>query len=205
MKRFHPLAALLLFVSLFSVPALAGDPPDPMQAVKSSLDRIIAALTSEDASAERRKKIADIFYENFDIVGLAQMTLKSEWKSLDDAQKTLFARKFSEFVLAFYSGKLETYNNNKIEYEGVELKSSGSKAVVNTLIEYQNTMAKVSYSLRLKENQWLIYDVEIEGVRLTSQYRTQFIDVLTKSGFETLMAELDKLIAQYNQPAEAKP
>jgi len=38
--------------------------------------------------------------------------------------------------------------------------------------------------------QWLVYDVVIEGVSLISNYRTQFNKIITTSSFQELMKKM---------------
>jgi phospholipid transport system substrate-binding protein len=120
----------------------------------------------------------------------------SSWRELEMGQKVTFTEKYSEFVLSFYLDKLEGYDGNKIEVGEPEFKSKGKKAIVPTGIEFQGKMAQLKYSMILGENSWKIYDVEVEGVRLSSTYRNQFQDVLRKSDFDGLISELDRLISQ---------
>ena len=124
-------------------------------------------------------------------------TLKSDFKDLTDQQKSDFSQKFARFVLEFYLDKLDKYDRNKIEFVGEDIK--GSRATVMTLLEYQGKMAKVNYSMTQKGNKWLVYDFEVEGVRLSSTYRSQFSKVLKEKGFDGLMTELNKLLNKYKK------
>lgn len=164
--------------------------------VKGSVDEIINVIETmkKGDKEKRRAKISSVFYESFDPVRLTAMTLKSSWKELDNDQKKAFTKKYSEFVLSFYANKLESYNNNKVVYSKEEYKSGGKKAVVFTMVEFEGAMAKVNYSLAFKNDAWKIYDVEVEGVRLTSTYRSQFQSLLKKKSFEKVLEEMDKLI-----------
>jgi len=60
-------------------------------------------------------------------------------------------------------------------------------------------MAKVNYSMSSKNGKWLVYDFEVEGVRLSSTYRSQFAKVLKEKGFDGLMGELNRLLNKYKK------
>ena len=81
---------------------------------------------------------------------------------------------------------------------------NGKKAIVPTQVEVQGNMAELKYSCILNKEGWRIYDVEVEGVRLSTTYRNQFSDVLEKNKFSGLMAELDRLIEQAGQKTSEK-
>lgn len=188
-KRAALLAALLLSASVLAA--------SPQEIVKKAVSKVLHTLDSKKSKKEKRQIITEIYHNNFDLEKMASNTLKSDYKKLDDAQKKDFAEKFGRFVLEFYLDKIDKYERNKIEFVGEEIK--GSRATVMTLLEYQGKMAKVNYTMTQKGDQWLVYDFEVEGVRLSSTYRSQFAKVLKENEFDGLMGELNKLLAKYKK------
>lgn len=192
---FIPMQRAALVAALFlSVSALAAS---PQEIVKKAVSKVLHTLDSKKSKKEKRQIITEIYHNNFDLEKMAANTLKSDYKKLDDAQKKEFADKFGRFVLEFYLDKIDKYERNKIEFVGEEIK--GSRATVMTLLEYQGKMAKVNYTMTQRGDQWLVYDFEVEGVRLSSTYRSQFAKVLKENEFEGLMGELNKLLAKYKK------
>jgi phospholipid transport system substrate-binding protein len=182
-------------VSAFIVTsALSAGPQDEL---KKAVTQVLKTLDSKKSIKEKRSIISGIYNENFDLEKMASNTLKSEYKKLDDSEKKQFAQKFGKFVLEFYLDKIDKYNRNKVEFIGEETK--GSRAVVKTLLEYQGKMASVNYFMAERDGRWLVYDFEVEGVRLSSTYRSQFAKVLKEQGAEGLNRELDKLLAKYRK------
>ncbi|HNA80299.1 MAG TPA: ABC transporter substrate-binding protein [Turneriella sp.] len=169
----------------------------PQEDLKKAVTQVLKTLDSKKSVKEKRSIISGIYNENFDLEKMASNTLKSEYKKLDDGEKKQFAQKFGKFVLEFYLDKIDKYNRNKVEFVGDETK--GNRAVVKTLLEYQGKMANVNYFMTEKEGRWMVYDFEVEGVRLSSTYRSQFAKVLKEQGSEGLSRELDKLLAKYRK------
>lgn len=188
-KRAALASALLLSVSVFAA--------SPQEIVKKAVSKVLHTLDSKKSKKEKRQIITEVYHNNFDLEKMASNTLKSDYRKLDDAQKKEFAEKFGRFVLEFYLDKIDKYERNKIEFAGEEVK--GNRATVLTLLEYQGKMAKVNYMMTQKGEQWLVYDFEVEGVRLSSTYRSQFAKVLKENEFEGLMGELNKLLAKYKK------
>ncbi len=188
-KRIALAAALLFSVSVFAT--------SPQEIVKKAVSKVLHTLDSKKSKKEKRQIITEVYHSNFDLEKMAANTLKSDYKKLDDAQKKEFADKFGRFVLEFYLDKIDKYERNKIEFAGEEIK--GNRATVMTLLEYQGKMAKVNYMMTQKGEQWRVYDFEVEGVRLSSTYRSQFAKVLKENEFEGLMGELNKLLAKYKK------
>ena len=186
--------AAILVSALFFTGAVSAGPQDEL---KKAVTQVLKTLDSKKSVKEKRSIISGIYDENFDLQKMASNTLKSEYKKLDDGEKKQFAQKFGRFVLEFYLDKIDKYNRNKVEFIGDETK--GNRAVVKTLLEYQGKMANVNYFMTEKGGRWLVYDFEVEGVRLSSTYRSQFAKVLKEQGYKGLSGELDKLIAKYRK------
>ncbi len=207
----HPLlrAGLLCAALLMAVAPIRSEAPAPLDELKAQVDRILDIMDKVKDTAARHQKLSDIYHEVFDAVAMAQTTLKSDWKKLKDPEREVFSKKFADFVFSFYMSKLENYEKKsegglarpKIEYEGAEMKSD-TRSVVKTAVDYKGTPAKIFYSMRLKDGHWRIYDVEVEGIRLSSQYRSQFHTVLVRNGFKGLELELDRLSAKSPEELE---
>lgn len=191
----------LFKAGFFSLTILVGWQPvtagTPKQDLKKAVSEVLQILESKKAKKEKRAAIAVIYDANFDFDKMGSNTLKSDYKKLSEEQKKSFNERFSRFVLEFYLDKIDKYNRNKIEFEGEEIK--GQRATVFTLLEYQGKMAKVNYSMTPKGDKWLVYDFEVEGVRLSSTYRSQFAKVFKEKGFEGLMGELNRLLNKYKK------
>lgn len=190
------LTGKIIFAVLLS-PCFSAFAANPQDDLKVAVTQVLKILDGKKSKKEKHKAISEIYYANFDLDKMGSNTLKSDYKSLDDEQKKDFSERFGRFVLEFYMDKLDQYDRNKIEFVGEEVK--GSRATVLTLLEYQGKMAKVNYSMIQKDGRWLVYDFEVEGVRLSSTYRSQFAKVVKEKGFDGLMTELNKLLAKYKK------
>jgi len=181
------LAALCFVGSLTAV--------SPQEDLKTTISQVLKILDGKKSKKDKKHAIAQIYYAHFDLERMGANTLKSDYKTLSDEQRKEFSKKFGKFVLVFYLDKLDKYEKNKIQFIGDEIK--GNRATVSTLLEYQGKMARVNYSMLQKGERWFVYDFEVEGVRLSSTYRSQFAKVLKEKGYEGIDRELDKLLAKY--------
>jgi len=170
----------------------------PIEDLKSTVTQVIEILESKKSLKAKRSAISEVYYKNFDSEKLAQTTLKSEYKQLSDDEKKKFAERYSRFVLVFYLDKIDKYNRNKVEFVGDEIRDNKT-AIAKTLFEYQGKMANVNYFMKEKDGRWMIYDFEIEGVKLSTTYRSQFSKVLRERGYDGLIVEIDRLLAKYKQ------
>jgi len=190
-------------------PAAAGLPTDQL---KGAIDRVVKvledpSLKSEDRRADRRRAVRKIADEIFDFPEIARRSLARHWTPLTDRQRAEFVSLFSDLLERSYISKIELYGGEKIAY-GTE-RIDGDLAVVPTRIIAKNgTDVPVDYRMLKRGDKWLVYDVNIEGVSLVSNYRTQFNKIIQTASYNELVQKLrtkqEELAADDHSKAPAK-
>ncbi len=97
-----------------------------------------------------------------------------------------------------YIGQLENYSGETVEYVGERIKEE--KAQVSTLIQSRGVKYPVHYIMKNKNNKWMVYDINIEGVSLVRNYRAEFKSIIRKEKFEGLI----KVIEDKNKSFEVQ-
>ena len=184
-------AVMLLVFALSGRVALASVAHDQL---KVSMDKLIAVLQDEalkapDKKDERRAKIFGVLEERFDFRAMGQRALGANWKTLSQEEKDQFVPAFSKLLKNSYVLKIERYTNEKIDFK--DERPKGKYYYIYTDIISGDKTIPINYSLYQKGDQWLVYDVVIEGVSLVKNYRTQFNQILKKDKFPGLMDKLN--------------
>ena len=91
-----------------------------------------------------------------------------------------------------YIAKIETYSGEKVVFKKSAL--HGNKAIVYSELVRKNVETPVNYKLKNSDDRWMVYDVEVEGVSLVNNYRTQFASILDKENFAGLLARLEEKV-----------
>jgi phospholipid transport system substrate-binding protein len=159
------------------------------------VDAIIGIL--KDASLDKpvkREKIRAVIAERFDFRAMSQSTLATNWKKASQEQQQQFVTLFGELIQNTYIGRVEAYTNERIKYPGEKI--TNNRAVVDTLILTANAEIPVTYKLYLKQARWLVYDVNIEGVSLISNYRNSYQEIVRKEGFNGLLAKMEEKVKE---------
>jgi phospholipid transport system substrate-binding protein len=193
MARMTRALALLAATVMWLLPgdALAGPPTDH---VRSSIDRVLQILSDpelkKDAkTAERRTAIRAVANEIFDFTEISQRSLARHWAARTPTEREEFVRLFGDLLEHSYITKIEAYSGEKIQYAGEV--ADGDQAVVKTrIVTKQGTEIPVDYRMFVKESRWRAYDVNIEGVSLVANYRTQFNTVIQRNGYNDLVTKL---------------
>ena len=188
MKRSRWLVSLVLMVWCWSViPALAES---PKEFVKGILDQVMAiqtdpALAGEAHEAQRARQIHQIIARSFDFPFMAKDALGSASGHLNQEFVTtfsyLFQDSYTRMVVQFLQKENITYNREKLE---------GSKARVDTTIVRPNESIPVTYLMHQAGGGWLLYDVNVDGVSILENYRTQFAQAIRTKGFGFLLERM---------------
>jgi len=196
--RYYQTALIgLLSLTLLAPAAWAGAPTDQL---KSRVDEVIRMLEDpglKDQPAERRERVRKIAEEIFDYPDTARRSLGPHWTARTPQEKEEFTRLFSDLLDRSYVSKIDLYQGEKVKYVGETV--TGPEAVVKTTIATKSgTEIPIDYRMHLKDAQWRVYDVIIEGVSLVSNYRTQFNKIVQTESYVSLV---QKLKARGSQPA----
>jgi phospholipid transport system substrate-binding protein len=184
--------------------ASAGPPTDQ---VRGSIDRVLKVLSDpelkkEAKTAERRVMIRSVANEIFDFTEISQRSLARHWTARTPAERQEFVQLFGDLLEHSYITKIETYSGEKIQYAGEV--PDGDQAVVKTrIVTKQGIEIPVDYRMFLKAERWRAYDVNIEGVSLVANYRTQFNTVIQRAGYPDLVTKLKAKQAERPGPREA--
>ena len=198
---------MLMFLTLGTVlafPAYGNAETSPVQTVHESVDAILGLLRDDTLDQDdRRARIRAHINTRFDFDAMSQRTLATNWKKATAQERDKFIHLFSQLIENTYIGKIEAYTNEKVEYPGEKVR--GKKALVETLIIAASADIPVDYKLYKKGDDWLVYDVIIEGVSLVSNYRSSYQEIVKKEGFDGLLAKMQEKIDELNNPSPEEP
>lgn len=173
----------------------------PIQTVQTAVDAILGILTNETLDKEeKRTKMRAIINKRFDFRAMSQSTLATNWKKASKDEQQQFVGLFTQLIQNSYIGKVEAYTSETVEYPAEKIK--GKRAVVDTLIITSSTEIPVNYKVYLKNDEWRVYDVVIEGVSLISSYRSTYQQIVKKDGFPGLFVKMEEKLKELeNQPS----
>jgi phospholipid transport system substrate-binding protein len=176
--------------------------------LKGAIDRVVTTLESpalkgDGKVAERRSAVRKIANEIFDFGEIARRSLGRYWQPLSEPQRSEFVGLFGDLLERSYISKIELYGGEKIIYNGERV--DGDLATVSTKIITKNgTEVPVDYRLFRRGDRWMIYDVNIEGISLVSNYRTQFNKIIQTSGYNTLVDRMKTKQTEFLEEAAKK-
>ncbi|HJV67321.1 MAG TPA: ABC transporter substrate-binding protein [Geomonas sp.] len=177
------LAAVLVVSNAFATPT---------EDVKKTVDEVVRIVTSKDMKMheqKRRQSLKKCIGAIFDYGEMARRSLGKNWNQRSAAEKKRFTELFATLLENSYAGKIESYNNEKIIYLK-ETADGDFSEVKSKVITQKRDEYSLDYRLQKENGRWMVYDVVIEGVSLTANYRGQFNKIISASGYPELVRKL---------------
>ena len=191
MKSAISTVLVLFSLSLYAPAQALASATDDVKRVVDEVVRIVGdpELKKPRNEPQRRQALRTSIGGIFDFQEMAQRSLATHWKARTPAERKEFVSLFQTLLENSYSGKIESYRNEKIVYlkETVDGQHAEvrSKVIVPKGDEYA-----LDYRLSQKGGKWMVYDVVIEGVSLVSNYRGQFNRIINGQGYPELVKKL---------------
>ncbi|MBU0484790.1 MAG: ABC transporter substrate-binding protein [Proteobacteria bacterium] len=180
-----------------------------MKQVRTTVEQVLSILRDKSLAApekrrERRELIMARIKNAFDFVEISSRALGRNWLRLSRDERISFVGLFTAVLQHNYISKLEAYSNEEVLFVNDELNEivrtdpktkervTTYRSTVFTDILKNDHKIPIQYKLKKVDDQWLVYDVVVEGVSLVMNYRSQFSQIYDKEkyvGLEERMKE----------------
>jgi phospholipid transport system substrate-binding protein len=181
----------VLSLLILSQTVMADDKSAAEEALKSKLEAVLLVLQKEEVEHEAKKKeIIEIVSPIFDFSLMAKLTLgRKFWPGLVKEKKERFTELFVKRLKESYLEKLTRYTNARIVYNApIQVKR---KIYIPTELISKDNKISMLYKLYKSKHNWKIYDIEIEGVSIVINYRSQVNQVLSSGTIDDLLTKLE--------------
>ena len=197
--KFFSVLILVITIPVMSQGVSWGIAADPVVFIKDAVDEIIFILQDEKLAvpirrAERKNRVVTIVEKKFDFREMSMRALAKHWQERSPEEQDRFVLLFKTLLENTYIAKIETYSGEKVVFKKAALQ--GNKAIVYSDLIRKNMETPVNYKLKNNGDRWLVYDVEVEGVSLVNNYRTQFASILSKENFSGLIIRLEEKVSK---------
>lgn len=192
MKLKKPLITIILLqYLLIPLSAFAGS---AFETVKGHADNVVEvlhdpALKPESAKKAKKDRIRSISVKMFDFTELSKRTLARNWERFNIDQQKQCIELYRSLLENAHAAKILSYTDEKIVFSK-EVQLSERTVEVQSAVFGKTGEIPIYYRVILKDSEWRVYDVVIEGVSLISNYRAQFTDILSNKSPESLLETL---------------
>ena len=185
------LSLSMVLLALWGAAHVAAD--SVTDRLRPEIERVLQTLDDPTLkptakAPERRQALREVTEGLFDWAEVANRALGRHWDARNEAERAEFAELFRGLIERAYLAKLERYGGEKIAYAGESVE--GEQATVRTRVLTRQGEVAIDYRLSARGERWLIYDVVVDGISITANYRAQFNEVLTKSSYQDLVKRI---------------
>lgn len=191
-----------LINSLFVVALLLGsklsaaEVESPVDMLKRTSDEVIEVLKQRreeiDANPDIVYQIVDDYIvPHLDDVTLAKLALGKNWNKASNEQKIEFVDQFRNLLIRTYGKSLQEFKDQTINFSPLRESAGEERVVVKSeVLQSGGPTIPVDYRMRLKDSEWKVYDIIIDGVSLVTNYRGTFAQEMRKGGMEAVLEML---------------
>ncbi len=190
------LCAAAVFSLFLSSPASADTVENASKYVESLGNSAISTLSNKSLSKEvKQSKIEKLFRENVDIAWIGKFVLGRFWRQASDEQKKSYMKEYETFLVHNYATRFTDYTSGSFKI--TDAKSDGDdEFTVSMQIKADdggNEPVMVDYKIRSDKghkNNFVVYDIIVEGVSMITTQRSEFTSVISNKGMDYLISQL---------------
>ncbi|MCW8825576.1 MAG: ABC transporter substrate-binding protein [Gammaproteobacteria bacterium] len=213
-KSFSLVAAVALML-LTSNMAMAADEPavsskenmGPVVMLQNATHNLLTKMEQDRATikADGTHLMAlanEVLLNHFDTDAMSRWVLGKHWKSASKEQQKQFTQEFQTLVIRFYVSamfddpklldEIIEMGDRIITFEPVAWDATTKKVTVKSMFSIPSGLeVPVNFKLYFaKSGQWLIYDVNVDGISLITNYRNSFGAEIRKDGMAAMLERL---------------
>ena len=180
---FAPIVALVCGSSISLAASATNQSSNAKAVLEHGVRDAISILEKEKpgtASSVLSKKVRPIAEKIFNFESITRKALGQSWKDLSPEQQKQAVALFSEILIRKYVSHFVADNKPQLTFLSPQDLGNGRLEISSTTLSGGNSYS-VIYRLETSSTGWRVYDVNIEGVSLVSNYRSQFDSVRQRS------------------------
>jgi len=209
--------SLVIGAALLAAGAVSAQAPVAMPSAAVAPDVLVRDLSNEvlatikadkalaSGDVNRVQKLVDekvLPYVDFG--KMTRLAVGRGWRQATPEQRAALTREFRTLLVWTYSGALSQVTDHQVQLRPFRAQPGDTDVVVRTsVVASRGDPIQLDYRLEKTEAGWKIYDVNIIGVWLVENYRTQFASQINASGVDGLIKTLTDRNKQLEQGKKA--
>ena len=185
---------LFALAAAFAPHALAQEAPDAL--VKRVTQEVVTIIKSDPKvqagdQARIREVIESKLLPNFDFQRMTALAMGRNWRTATPEQQKTLVEQFRTLLVRTYSGALNQYRDQTIDFKPLRADAAATDVVVKTeVVRAGQAPVQIDYGMEKKDGTWKAYDVIVGGVSLVTNYRDEFSQQVQAGGIDGLIKTL---------------
>ena len=193
--------SVLLFGAFFLLPSFA-----PAFAQETAPDVLVKNVTTEvvdliskdkEIKGGNRNKLMQVIESrvlpHFNFSAMTALAMGQNWSKATPEQKKQLTQEFKTLLVRTYASALAAYSEQKFDFRPLRAKSTDTDVTVNVrVLQPGSQPVTIDYSMEKTPSGWKVYDVQVGGVSLVANYRTEFGKAVRETGVDGLIKSLQE-------------
>ena len=186
-----------LFSGLLIAATAMAQEVAPDVLVKTVTNEVLEIVRKDkDIQSGNTRKAIDLVearvLPHFNFTRMTQLALARDWRQANPPQQKILTDEFRLLLVRTYSKALTEYKNQTIDFKPFALKAGDSDARVRTEIKQSGAGKNIEldYFLEKSGTAWKVYDIEVGGISLVTNYRDSFASEVRNNGIDGLIKSL---------------
>ena len=184
--------------ALFCVMNTFAMSPNPEDVISTITQEILSEIKNDPSLVKGDLESINLLVEKkvmpiLDFEKMTALSVGAKWRQASDIQREELQKAFRRLLLLSYSGTVKFAEKAKVKILPPRRKKNDSRVVVKTRVSVPGRQAvPVDYRMRLTDEGWKIYDLNVLGLWLVDNYRVQFSQIVGSKGVDGLINEIVK-------------
>ncbi|MDI6745991.1 MAG: ABC transporter substrate-binding protein [Rhodocyclaceae bacterium] len=209
MKYLIGLLAVCLFAGSSAATNAAPDTaPDVL--VRNVTNEVLEIVRKDkDIQAGNTKKTLGLVeakvLPHFNFQRMTQLSLGREGRQATPEQLSILSGEFRDLLVRTYSKALTEFRDQEISFKPFKMAATDTDVRVRT--EIRQTGGKpvqLDYYLERNGKSWKVYDIEVSGISLVTNYRSSFAQEIRAGGIDGLIRTLQEKNKTADTSSKAK-
>lgn len=135
--------------------------------------------------------------KSHDLPKIARIVVGKQWEELSPEQQARLEKAFSQLSISAYAHNFKDYNGETFTFISEEETGRGGVVMHTNLHIPGEKDVKFDYMMKKKDDGWRIINIIADGVSDLALKRSEYTSVLSKDGFDTLIAKITEKIDNY--------
>jgi phospholipid transport system substrate-binding protein len=185
---------LAVLAAAFALPAHAQEAPDAL--VKRVSQEVVQIIKNDPKvqagdQGRIREVIESKLVPHFDAERMTALAMGRNWRQATPEQQKQLVDQFRTLLIRTYSGALNQYRDQQIDYKPLRADPNATDVLVRTeVIRQGQPPVQIDYGMEKKDGGWKAYDVIVGGVSLVTNYRDEFSEQIRAGGIDGLIKTL---------------
>ena len=217
MSLLKMIKSLAIGAALLAAGAALAQAPAAAQAATATPDVLVRDLSNEvlatikadkalaSGDVNRVQKLVDEkILPYVDFQKMTQLAVGPAWRQATPEQRAALTREFRTLLVRTYSGALSQVTDHQVQLRPFRAQPADTDVLVRTsVVASRGDPIQLDYRLEKTDAGWKIYDVNILGVWLVENYKTQFASQINAGGVDGLVKTLSDRNRQLEQGKKA--